>query len=162
MTKKNIDDCDNISAYDYYTFYMRNSRFFSLIWFVLSICFTLCIIVAFITPSWIGDTLSSTNRGYFGLYRFCTRNSLGIGYRCFGTWTDFSTLPNSAALKAACFFIGFACLLSILCLLFSLLCIVVKYERIFHICGWIQLLISKPDRIKVVDGDHSILINLFF
>ena len=136
------DKLDNISAYDYYKLYLRTSRFFCLAWFFLSCCFTLCILIIFSVPNWLGDSLASSNRGFSGLYRFCLRNRLGTVYSCFGTWTDFSTLPNNAALKAACFFFGFSCLISLICLAVSLFSLIVKCERIFHICGWMQFICS--------------------
>lgn len=143
MVDPKFKNLENISSYDYYAFYLTNSRTISFLWYVLSICFTVSIIIAFATPNWIGDTNESSNRGYFGLYSFCTRNLLGNNYDCFGTWTNFSTLPNSAAIKAACFFVGFTCLISLICLVFYLLCTVIKYERVFHCCAWIQLFCSK-------------------
>ncbi|CAF0733683.1 unnamed protein product [Brachionus calyciflorus] len=141
MTKFKIDDNENISAYDYYKFYLKNSRLLSIAWLLMTICFTICIIIIFVSPEWIGDSLQSNNQGYFGLYRFCIRNKLGISYRCFGMWTDFSTLPKVPSIKAACFFVGFSCLLSLICTFIYIFSLVVKLERIMHICAWIQLLI---------------------
>lgn len=143
MIKLNIDDQENISAYDFYKFYLKNSRFLGLVWVFLTICAAICLCIAFVSPEWIGDTLESSNRGYFGLYRYCTRTSLGSSYRCIGTWTDFTTLPNTPALRAACFFVGFSCILLILVVLMSLLCFIIKHERIFHICAWTQLTCCK-------------------
>ncbi len=97
----------------------------------------------FVSPNWIGDSLSSSNRGYFGLYTFCTRNSLATSYNCFGTWTDIYTLPNSVALKLSCILIGISVLLILICLFVSIFSVVIKYERVFHICAWIQLLTSN-------------------
>lgn len=141
--KTNLNQINNISSYDYYRFYLKNSRLISIVWIILSICFTISLVIAFASPNWVGDTLQSSNRGFFGLYRFCIRNRLGNSYRCFGTWTDFSTLPNSPALRASCFLIGFSCLVSIVCLLVTFLCLIIKYERIFHICAWIQFTCRK-------------------
>jgi len=103
MVDPKFKNLENISSYDYYTFYLSNSRLFSIIWFLLSICFTIVLIATFATPNWIGDTKESANQGYFGLYTFCTRNLLGTNYECSGTWTDFSTLPNSSAIKGIFF-----------------------------------------------------------
>jgi hypothetical protein len=143
MNKQNRDNRDSISAYDIYTFYLYNSRIIGFIWFFLTICFTICLAVVFASPNWIGDTNQSSNRGYFGLFKYCTRDILALSYKCFGTWTDFSTLPNKHSTKAAVFFVGFALLLSFLCVLTALLSIVVKKERIFHFCAWLQIISSK-------------------
>ncbi len=40
-----IDKINNISAYDYYKFYIRNSRFIGIIWQSLTICFAVCILI---------------------------------------------------------------------------------------------------------------------
>ena len=139
-----LDNLNNISAYDYYAFYMRISRFFSTIWIFFTLCFTILILIVFFSPNWIGDTYQSSNRGYFGLFSFCTRNRLTSAYTCFGDWTDFSTFPSdSAAIKTTCILVGMSCLLSILSILVTILCFIVKYERIFHVCAWIQCLCSK-------------------
>ena len=141
MSKFQIDNVNNISAFDYYKFYLKNSRILSLVWFLMTICYTICLIIVFVSPEWIGDNLQSTNRGSFGLYRFCFRNKIGNSYKCFGTWTDFSTLPNTPAIRAACFFVGFSCLLSLICIFIYLFSLLIKLERIIHICAWIQLFI---------------------
>lgn len=138
MIKPDFESIENISAYDYYKFYLRNSRLFGVVWFFLSICFTISLIIIFISPEWIGDTSESPKRGYFGLYKFCEFNFLTNSYECFGSWTNFNSLPNSPAVKAACFFIGFALIVSILSLLVTVFCFLVKYERIFHVCAWFQ------------------------
>ena len=143
MERPKFSKLENISAYDFYAFYLKNSRALSLVWFALTVCFTISVFIVFASPDWIGDTADSPNRGYFGLFSFCTLNTVSNEFECFGTWTDFSTLPNSAAIKASCFFIGLTCLFSALALLFSALCLFIKCERVFHICAWIQLICSK-------------------
>lgn len=140
MTKSTkLDNITNISAYDYYKFYGRITRFFGVLWILLTLSFTIIIIVVFLSPNWVGDTRHSTNRGYFGLYSFCTRNRLANEYTCFGTWTDLSSFPSdTSAIKAACVLVSLTCLLSLVSLVIILFCILVKCERIFHISAWIQ------------------------
>ena len=55
MIKPDFESIENISAYDYYKFYLRNSRLFGVVWFFLSICFTISLIIIFISPEWIGN-----------------------------------------------------------------------------------------------------------
>lgn len=144
MRKLKIDDkVKNISAYDYYKFYLRNSRVCGAAWLILTICLVICLIVVFLSPEWAGDTLTSATRGYFGLYEFCVRNSIGNSFNCVGQWTDFSTLPDKPAIKATCALVGISCLLLLLSILVALLAIFIKYERVFHLCAWIQLLACK-------------------
>lgn len=143
MSKFRIDEMDNIIAYDFYKFYLKNSRILSLIWIILTICFTVCLIVCFVSAEWIGDTDQSPNRGYFGLCHFCVRSPITSSYQCSGTWTNFSTLIKSSAIRTACFFVGFSCLLSLLCIILYIFSLGIKLERIIHICAWIQLLICK-------------------
>ena len=99
MVDPKFKNLENISSYDYYTFYLGNSRAISVVWLLLTVCFTVVLIATFASPNWIGDTRDSSNKGYFGLYSFCTKNLLGTAYDCSGTWTDFTTLPNSSAIK---------------------------------------------------------------
>ena len=138
-----IDRVRHISSYDYYVFYLRQSRIAGLVWLVLSLTLTIGLLLVFIAPNWIGDSLDSPDRGYFGLYTFCRRTRLGNNYQCLGTWTDLDTLPNSTAAKLALVLVGIALLISILCLLVAFLAIFVKIERVFHICAWIQLVCSN-------------------
>ena len=140
----NIDNIENISSNDFYKFYMYVSRFLSILWISFSFAFTVKIVITFLSPNWIGDTNESSRRGYFGLYSFCTRNRLASIYNCSGFWTDFSSFPNNTSLfKAATFLQGFTCLVSLIISLLITLCIFIKFERVFHICAWLQCLCSK-------------------
>lgn len=144
ITKYRMDQVSTITGYDYYTFYLKNSRVVGAVWLILTICQTVCLIVVFASKNWVISGPSSPNSGYFGLYSFCVYNRFSSSYKCTGTWTDFSTLPHDLpSLKAACFFVGFSCLLSLLCIFISLFAIFVKIERIFHIIAWIQFLACK-------------------
>jgi len=133
-----LNTLENISAYDYYVFYLRNSRLIGLAWLILSACFTLLVALALFSPSWIGDSLQSPNRGYFGLYSYCVREPLGAYYTC-------SSLPSDwpRASTSAFALVGAACLLSAVMLAMVVLCLVFKCERVFHLCAWIQLVVSK-------------------
>ena len=144
LVKFKMDEtCNNISSYDYYIFYLKNSRLIALIWLILTICTTICLIIVFASPNWIGDGPNSSNRGYFGLYQSCVFNRFSSAYKCTGTWTDFNTLLDSAQLRAACFFVGFASLLLLLCIFISMFALLIKVERIIHIIAWIQFLCCK-------------------
>ncbi len=141
IVKFQMDDTSMISSYDFYVFYLKNSRVLGLLWLVLTICFTICLIVVFGASNWISQGIDSPNSGYFGLYQFCVYNRFLGSYKCTGSWTDFSTLPSDLpALKAACFLVGFACVISLLTIFLALLGIFIKVERLFHICAWIQFL----------------------
>lgn len=52
--KPSFENNDTIAAYDYYKFYLKNSRLFGLIWFFLSLCFTITLVIVFVSPDWIG------------------------------------------------------------------------------------------------------------
>jgi hypothetical protein len=134
-----MDERSNITHNDYYIFYLKNSRVLGLIWLVLTICFAIILIVVFLAPNWISQGTDSPNSGYFGLYSFCVYNRFSANYKCTGSWIDFSTFPpDLPALKTACFLVLFACVLSLLTLLFALMGVFIKLERIFHLCAWIQ------------------------
>lgn len=153
MRKLKIDEkVRNISAYDYYKFYLRNSRVCGLAWLLLTICLTVCLIVVFASPEWAGDSLASASRGYFGLYEYCVGNmnmASSTASVCTGRWTDFSTLPNRPAIKAACVLVGLSCLLCLLSILVALFATFIKYERVFHMCAWIQMIACKSFQIKI-------------
>ena len=51
-----INEFNGVNPYDYYNFYIKNSRLFGLVWFILTVCFTLALIIVFIQPNWVGDT----------------------------------------------------------------------------------------------------------
>ena len=138
MNERN--EAANVNPYEYYNFYIKNSRLFGLIWFILTTCFTLALIIVFIQPNWVGDTQESPNRVYFGLYRFCIR--LKYDYYCFGTWKNMATF-ESTAIRAACILIGISILLLFICIAVNFLSVFIKCERIFHLCGWLQLVCSK-------------------
>ena len=144
ILKFNMDKRSMITSYDYYIFYLKNSRVLGLFWLVLTICFTVCIVVVFSSTNWISNSVNSPNPGYFGPYNFCVYNRLVSSYKCIGTWTDFSSLPASLpSLKLVCFCLIFSCALAFLCLLVTLLAALIKIERIFHICAWIQFVTCK-------------------
>ena len=148
MRKLRIDEkVKNISTYDYYKFYLRNSRVCGVAWLLLTICLTICLIIVFASPEWAGDSATSAARGYFGLYEYCVRSTVtssgSLSFVCEGRWTDFSTLPDRSAIKAACVLVGLACLFCLLCILVALFAIFIKYERVFHVCAWIELLACK-------------------
>jgi hypothetical protein len=142
--QNNIGKINNISSYDFYKFYICISRYLSIIWIIFTFSFTLILIVSFFSPNWIGDTNISTNRGYFGLYSFCIRNRLANMYNCTGSWSDYSSLANEASyFKATSFLIGVSCVISLMSVLLIILCVLVKCERVFHLCAWLQCICSK-------------------
>ena len=146
----NIENINNITSNDYYKFYLCASRFLSIIWIFFTLSFALIVIIVFLSPNWIGDTFESSNRGYFGLYSFCTRNFLTTGYTCIGSWNDYSTFPNETSIfKASSFFIGFACIISLISILTIPLGVLLKFERIFHFIAWLQCSCSKLNRFYI-------------
>jgi tryptophan-rich sensory protein len=56
-----INEFTGVNPYDYYNFYIKNSRLFGLVWFILTVCFTLALIIVFIQPDWVGDTQGTTS-----------------------------------------------------------------------------------------------------
>jgi hypothetical protein len=145
------DDTDNLDSYDYYKFYLNVSRSFGLIWFILTMCFTVALVLVYIQPDWIGDTDESASRGYFGIYRFCVRSNVFHNYDCSGEWNDFDRFPDDTSVfKASNVFILIAIILSMCVILISFVSLCVKFERIFHICSWIQFIISKFKNLRVI------------
>ncbi len=144
MRERDEDDEENLDSEDYYKFYINVSRSFGLVWFILSICFAVALILVFIQPDWIGDTNESASRGYFGVFRFCVRSNVFHTYTCYGDWNDFGKYPDGTTVfKVSSVFILIAIILSIVVILVSLVSFCVKFERIFHICSWIQFITSE-------------------
>jgi hypothetical protein len=138
------DEEDNLNSHDYYKFYLNVSRSFGLVWFVLSICFAVALVLVFIQPDWIGDTNESASRGYFGIYRFCVRSNVFNDYVCYGEWNDFDKYPDDTIVfKVSNVFILISIILSIIVVLISIVSLCVKFERVFHICSWVQFLTSE-------------------
>jgi hypothetical protein len=139
-----VDNINNISSFDFYKFYLQISRYFSILWIFFTLSFTFMITIVFVSPNWIGDTIESSNRGHFGLYSFCIRNRLASYYNCSGSWSDYSTLSNDTFyFRSTTILIGFTCLITYLSVFLIFLCLIMKCERIFHICSWIQSISSK-------------------
>jgi hypothetical protein len=139
-----VDNINNISSFDFYKFYLQISRYFSIIWIFFTLSFTFIITIVFLSPNWIGDTTESSNRGHFGLFSICIRNRLASYYNCSGSWLDYSTFSNDTFyLRSTTILIGFTCLISFSSVFLIFLCLIMKCERVFHICSWIQSLSSK-------------------
>ncbi|KAF7253714.1 LHFPL tetraspan subfamily member 5 protein [Varanus komodoensis] len=104
----------------YHTNYVRNARAMGVLWALFTLCFAVILMVTFIQPYWIGDSIDTPQAGYFGLYSYCIGNALTGELICKGSPLDFGTIPSSA-FKTAMFFVGISTFLIIGCILcFSL------------------------------------------
>lgn len=135
------------SSHVYVSNYVRNSKAVGVLWGIFTICYAIIILVAFVTPEWIGDTSQSENPGRFGLWVRCTLKSsldiAGVGVEeCRGTLTDLTTIPE-AAFKAATVLVGAAVVLALLTILAMLLFFFCTSTKVFYVCGWLQLLSGK-------------------
>ncbi|XP_009956069.1 PREDICTED: tetraspan membrane protein of hair cell stereocilia homolog, partial [Leptosomus discolor] len=112
--------------------YVRNARAMGVLWALFTLCFSILMVVTFIQPYWIGDSIDTPQAGYFGLFSYCVGNALTGELICKGSPLDFGTIPSSA-FKTAMFFIGISTFLiigSILC--FSLFFFSSEVKRL---CG---------------------------
>ncbi|OBS83741.1 hypothetical protein A6R68_22256 [Neotoma lepida] len=108
----------------YHTNYVRNSRAVGVMWGTLTICFSVLVMALFIQPYWIGDSVSTPQAGYFGLFSYCVGNVLSSELICKGGPLDFSSIP-SRAFKTAMFFVALAMFLiigSIICFSLFFVC----------------------------------------
>ncbi|GAB1300798.1 LHFPL tetraspan subfamily member 5 protein [Apodemus speciosus] len=132
----------------YHTNYVRNSRAVGVMWGTLTICFSVLVMALFIQPYWIGDSVSTPQAGYFGLFSYCVGNVLSSELICKGGPLDFSSIP-SRAFKTAMFFVALAMFLiigSIICFSLFFVC---NTATVYKICAWMQLAAES----KVLDRE---------
>ncbi|OPJ88840.1 tetraspan membrane protein of hair cell stereocilia [Patagioenas fasciata monilis] len=122
----------------YHTNYVRNARAMGVLWALFTLCFSILMVVTFIQPYWIGDSIDTPQAGYFGLFSYCIGNVLTGELICKGSPLDFGTIPSSA-FKTAMFFIGISTFLiigSILCFSLFFFC---NAATVYKVCAWMQL-----------------------
>lgn len=122
----------------YSTKYMRSSKAVSVLWGVLTLCYTILTAVVFMQDQWIGDTENSKAPGNFGIWRWCTESQDGREI-CRGRLDDFGTIL-SPAFRAATVFTGLATVISILCIVAFVLFFMCRTSDAFKICGTMQFL----------------------
>ena len=122
----------------YHTNYVRNSRAIGVMWAIFTLCFAIIIMVVFIQPFWIGDSVNTLQAGYFGLFHYCIGNALTSELICKGSVFDFGSIP-SAAFKTAMFLVGTSMLLIIGTIVCFGLFFFNNAGNVYKICGWMQL-----------------------
>ncbi|POI30787.1 hypothetical protein CIB84_005460 [Bambusicola thoracicus] len=75
----------------YHTNYVRNARAMGVLWALFTLCFSILMVVTFIQPYWIGDSIDTPQAGYFGLFSYCIGNALTGELICKGSPLDFAT-----------------------------------------------------------------------
>eukprot|EP00063_Salmo_salar_P027869 XP_014002704.1 PREDICTED: lipoma HMGIC fusion partner-like 3 protein isoform X1 [Salmo salar] len=131
--------------------YMRNSRAIGVLWAIFTICFAIINVVVFIQPYWIGDSVSTPQVGYFGLFHQC----IGSGppnreLDCTGSFTEFSSIP-SGAFKAASFFVLLSMILILGCIACMALFFFCNTASVYKTCAWMQLLCATSWTEKLDD-----------
>lgn len=119
--------------------YLWTSRIIGFIWAFLTACFAIVNIFIFVQPQWIGDTLSSSRAGHFGLYSYCVSTTSDFEFNCQGTWTNFDTILN-APFIAATFFVGLSILLIFVCLALFIVFLFLRARLVYFICALIQII----------------------
>ncbi|XP_040472620.1 LHFPL tetraspan subfamily member 5 protein isoform X1 [Falco naumanni] len=122
----------------YHTNYVRNARAMGVLWALFTLCFSILMVVTFIQPYWIGDSIDTPQAGYFGLFSYCIGNALTGELICKGSPLDFGTIPSSA-FKTAMFFVGVSTFLiigTILCFSLFFFC---NAATVYKVCAWMQL-----------------------
>ncbi|KAL4645841.1 hypothetical protein GN956_G9053 [Arapaima gigas] len=122
----------------YHTNYVRNARAIGVLWAVFTICFSIIVMVVFIQPYWIGDSVNTPQAGYFGLFYYCVGNALTSELVCKGSMLDFGSIP-SPAFKTALFFVAISMLLVVGCIVCFGLFFFCNSGSVYKICAWIQL-----------------------
>ncbi|KYO33093.1 tetraspan membrane protein of hair cell stereocilia [Alligator mississippiensis] len=122
----------------YHTNYVRNARAMGVLWMLFTLCFSIIMMVTFIQPYWIGDSIDTPQAGYFGLFSYCIGNALTGELICKGGPLDFGTIP-SGAFKTAMFFVGISTFLIIGCILCFSLFFFCNAATVYKVCAWMQL-----------------------
>ncbi|KAL7985229.1 hypothetical protein Chor_003799 [Crotalus horridus] len=128
----------------YHTNYVRNARAMGVLWALFTLCFAVIMVVTFIQPYWIGDSIDTPQAGYFGLYSYCIGNALTGELICKGSPLDFGTIPSSA-FKTAMFFVGISTFLIIGCILCFSLFFFCNAATVYKVCAWMQLAACELD-----------------
>ncbi|CAO1342304.1 unnamed protein product [Diamesa serratosioi] len=124
------------ASHMYATNYIRNSKAIAVLWAIFTICYSIIVIVSFVTPEWVGDLESETG-GRIGLWRMCEKTELGD--TCSGKLEEIMDLP-SMSFQVATIFAGAAVITSLLTILCLIFMVFMKSTTVFHICGWMQIL----------------------
>ncbi|KAF4521024.1 hypothetical protein B566_EDAN002519 [Ephemera danica] len=127
------------SSQMYATIYARNSKAVAVLWGVFTLCYAVICVVAFITPEWLGASVS----GRVGLWTVCHSGDGQGAEKCVGRLEDLSTVPG-AALRAAAVLAGLGTILALLCVVVLLFFFFCSPTNVFLTCGWLQLLSGKP------------------
>ncbi|KAI3357195.1 hypothetical protein L3Q82_015655 [Scortum barcoo] len=137
----------------YHDNYMRNSRAIGVLWAIFTICFAIVNVVVFIQPYWIGDSVSTPQAGYFGLFHYCvgTGPSPSRELTCVGSFSDFSSIP-SGAFKAASVFVLLSMVLILSCIACMALFFFCNTSTVYKTCAWMQLLCDVIMLIKTSAG----------
>ncbi|XP_062396489.1 LHFPL tetraspan subfamily member 5b [Sardina pilchardus] len=122
----------------YHTNYVRNARAIGVLWAVFTMCFAIITVVVFIQPFWIGDSVTTPQAGYFGLFHYCIGNALTSELVCKGSVLDFGSIP-SGAFKTALFFVGTSMLLIVGSIVSLSLFWFFSTGSVYKICAWMQL-----------------------
>ncbi|KAH8378911.1 hypothetical protein KR009_002049 [Drosophila setifemur] len=116
--------------------YIRNSKAIGVLWAIFTICYAIIGIVAFVTPEWIGDP-DNDGAGRLGLWQQCQRDE--IFDNCRRRWESMFTVPTYSFQLATFFMLG-AIALALLTIFFLVCLLFMKSTRVFHICGWMQII----------------------
>ncbi|XP_067646563.1 LHFPL tetraspan subfamily member 3 protein isoform X2 [Eurosta solidaginis] len=120
----------------YATKYIRNSKAIAVLWAIFTICYAIIGIVAFVTPEWVGDP-DKESASRLGLWQVCQRDE--IFDNCKRRWETILTVPTFS-FQLATYFMIVAVALALLTIFFLVFLIFVKSTRVYHICGWMQII----------------------
>jgi len=125
----------------YATNYVRNAKAVGVLWGIFTVCYTIIVAVAFITPEWMGDTTASENPARFGLWSSCYfGNGVSSAVEdCQGKMDDLSSIP-SVAIRAAAILGGISVCVAIVVVAVLLLFFFVQSTTVYLMCAWLHIL----------------------
>lgn len=125
----------------YATNYVRNAKSVGVLWGIFTVCYAIIVVVAFITPEWIGDTMTSENPARFGLWSSCYfGNGVSSAVEdCQGKLDELSRITNTA-IRVATIFGGIAVCIAIVVVVMLLLFFFFQSTTVYLICGWLNII----------------------
>lgn len=123
------------SSHIYASNYVRNSKAIGVLWGIFTICYAIIVVVAFLTPEWMGDTSDSEYPGRFGLWKMCFYG--GPSEECLGWLGDPSSVPG-LFFKLASGLAAFSILLASATILAIPLFLFLPSTILFKTSAWLQ------------------------
>ncbi|KAK9497545.1 hypothetical protein O3M35_004245 [Rhynocoris fuscipes] len=128
------------STHIYATNYVRNSKAIGVLWAIFTICYAIILVVAFVTPEWIGDIKNSEYPARFGVWKICFYGTeIGVSEECHGRLDDLKSILN-LPFRISTILFAISILIAILTILIMILFLFLTSTTVFKTCAWLQII----------------------